>query len=106
MRSKENIVVDYKFTADGETFFMCNLKCATPKTTLSNVKNCTLEMCNLYGCEVDESNTLVRSNVVDTTPKEPEPTVEEQLETEKVRVLQLEKFITDNALSVPSKEVI
>jgi len=96
MQNRKNIQVDGNFTADKETFFMCNLYCATPKTSLPNVKNCTFERCNLYGCEVEETNTLKQSNVVDTTPKLPEQTPEE-------RIAQLEKFISDNSLIIPKK---
>jgi len=101
-RVKQNIIVDTNYTADGVTFFMCNFKAVSPKTVLTNVKNCTFTRCNLFGCEVDDSNTLVKSASIDTTVYPAEPTEEELKE----RVTQLETFITDNDLIVPTKAVV
>lgn len=95
---RKNIVVDKNYRADGIRFFMCNLYSKTPKTQLPKVKNCTFERCNLYGTEIDETNTLIRSNIVDTTPP-PVYTVE-QLKTKKA---QLESEITASNKKIPKE---
>ena len=91
---RENIQVDENWIPTDTRYFMCNFYAKNPKTILTKVKGVEFEMCNLYGCEVDETNELKRSNVVDTTPRPPEKTPDE-------RIKQLEDFITFNGLSVP-----
>ena len=102
---RQNITVDGSYEANGTTFFMCNIRSEVPDTVLPFVRNCTFNRCNLYGVEVDGTNLLIKSNVIDTTYVPPEPSAEEQLEKKTARVAQLEKFIGDNSLPVP-KEVI
>ena len=103
MISKKNIQVNKNYEANNIEFFMCNLFSKTPKIHLSKVKNCIFNRCNLYGCEIDETNTLIQSNIIDTTPMPPELTIEDQLQTSKNRVIQLEEYIKNNGLSIPVK---
>ena len=96
---RQNITVDETFKADGVTFFMCNIKSETPDTALPLVKNCTFDRCNLVDVSVDGTNTLTKSNLIDTT-EEPELAPEEKKDA---RISQLEKFITDNHLVTPKE---
>jgi len=103
---KQNIEVDENYIVSDKTFYMCNFKSSTPNTFMSKVKNCNFKKCNLFDCEVDESNTLSQSNIIDTSNANAEPTLEDKLLKEINRTKQLEKFITDNNLVVPKEEVL
>jgi len=95
---RKNITVDENFKATGERYFMCNFFCKTPKTILSKVKNCRFEKCNLYDCEVDESNIIAQSNTYDRT-KPP------KLSGDEKRIKQLEDYIKANRLPVPTEVI-
>ena len=97
--NRQNFTVDDKFTSDKNEYFMCNFNCKIPDTLLPLVKNCNFKKCNLFGCEVDGTNILVKSNLIDTSYVPPEPTEEEL----KARVKQLEDYIKANSLPVPKE---
>ena len=96
--SKENIHPKADYKAIGVEFYMTNLVCSVENTVLANVKNCKFIRCNIFNCILDGSNTFEKSIYYpDYNIQEPPKTEEEK------RVIQLEKFITDNALIIPAK---
>lgn len=100
---RQNIQVDENWTPKDSRYFMCNFFSKTPKTVLTKAKNVEFERCNFYGCEVDETNILLKSNLIDTTPKDPNPTPEEVIVKKQARIDELERYIEDNNLPIPEK---
>ena len=97
---RQNFTVDKDWTPKDSKYFMCNFFSKTPKTVLFKVKNTEFEMCNFYGCEIDETNTLKRSNLIDTTPP-PVYTVEQL----KIMKAQLESDLATSNKEIPKEEL-
>ena len=98
--NRQNIKPKADYKADGDTFFMVNMICAEENTSLPNVKNNMFIRCNIRNCILDETNTFSKSIYTPEVIIFPDEKTEDE-----VRIYQLEKFITDNSLIVPIKEV-
>jgi len=99
--SRQNIKPKADYKANGEHFYMVNLVCDEINTSLPSVRNSTFERCNIWNCMLDESNIFIQSVYEPEYYKPiPRPKTDEEL---KARVLQLEKFIEDNSLPVPTE---
>ena len=97
---RQNIKPKTTYKSSGNTFFMVNMTCAEENTVLPNVKNNTFVKSIIKNCILDGSNTFERSLY---GPEEPEVIVEDTYEELEDRIIQLETFITDEGLTVPSK---
>ena len=100
--NRQNIKPKADYASDGNTFIKVNMICSEENTSLPNVKNNTFIQCNIINCILDGTNTFEKSLY---TPEKIIPPVEITAEELDVRVKQLEKFITDNSLSIPAKAV-
>jgi len=96
--SRKNLnVTNTNVVADGNTYYMCNFRCAEPNTVLPNVKNNTFVKSMVVNCLIDDSNTFERS----IYRPEPDPEIDSVEIIMIKRIIQLQKYIKDNGGTVP-----